>query len=66
MRNSYRILAEKFERKRPLERPRHKWEDNIGTCFIELGREDITWIRLVQYGDELRAPANTVIISWVP
>ena len=27
-RNAYRILVEKPERKRPLERPRSRWEDN--------------------------------------
>jgi hypothetical protein len=28
-RNAYRILVGKLEGKRPLERPRHMWEDNI-------------------------------------
>jgi hypothetical protein len=28
-RNAYRILVEKSERKRPLEKPRRRWEDNI-------------------------------------
>jgi hypothetical protein len=30
--NSYRILVEKPEEKRPLGRPRRRWEDNIVTC----------------------------------
>jgi hypothetical protein len=28
MRNVYKILDRKPERKRPFGRPRHKWEDN--------------------------------------
>jgi hypothetical protein len=28
-RNVYRVLVGKPERKRPLERPRHRWEDAI-------------------------------------
>jgi hypothetical protein len=28
-RKAYRILVEKPKRKRPLERPRHRWEDGI-------------------------------------
>jgi hypothetical protein len=27
--NTYKILARKPDRKRPLRRPRHGWEDNI-------------------------------------
>jgi hypothetical protein len=29
MRNSYKVLLGKPERKRPLGRPRYRWEDNI-------------------------------------
>jgi hypothetical protein len=29
MRNMFKILVGKSEGKRPLERPRHRWEDNI-------------------------------------
>jgi hypothetical protein len=29
MRNAYKILVGKSEGKRPLERPRYRWEDNI-------------------------------------
>ena len=32
-RSAYRDLVEKPERKRPLVRPRHRWEDNIKTDF---------------------------------
>jgi hypothetical protein len=32
-RGVYRVLVGKPERKRPLWRPRHKWEDNINVDF---------------------------------
>jgi hypothetical protein len=34
-RNACRIFVGKPEGKRPLGRPRHRWEDNIKICFIE-------------------------------
>jgi hypothetical protein len=36
-RNAYRILVGKQERKRPLERPRRRWEDNIKMELRERG-----------------------------
>ena len=33
----YVVLDGKQERKRPLERPRHRWEDNIKTDLQEVG-----------------------------
>jgi hypothetical protein len=37
-RGVYRVLVEKPEGKRPLERPRHRWEDNIKMDLQEVGR----------------------------
>jgi hypothetical protein len=37
MRNVYSILIGKPEGKRPLGRPRHKWEDNIRMDLSEVG-----------------------------
>jgi hypothetical protein len=37
-RNAYRILVGKPEGKRPLERPRYRWVDNIKMDIIETGR----------------------------
>jgi len=34
---AYRVLVGKLEEKRPLERPRHKWEDNIKMDLQEVG-----------------------------
>jgi hypothetical protein len=37
VRNEYRVFAGKLEGKRPLRRPRCKWEDNIEMDLIEIG-----------------------------
>jgi hypothetical protein len=36
-RNAYRILVGKPKGKSPLERPRHRWEDNIAMDLREIG-----------------------------
>jgi hypothetical protein len=36
-RSAYRILVGKPEGKRSLERPRHKWDDNIKMDLVEVG-----------------------------
>jgi hypothetical protein len=52
MRNAYNILVGKPEGKRPLRRPRHRWEDNILMEFLEVGWESVDWIHLAQYRDQ--------------
>jgi hypothetical protein len=45
-RNAYRILLRKPEGKRPLGRPRHRWEDNIRMDLRE--RENwVVWTGLI-------------------
>jgi len=39
MRNAYKIFVGKPEGKRPLGRPRRRWEDNIRLDLREIGRE---------------------------
>jgi hypothetical protein len=41
-------LVRKLEGRRPLGRPRHKWEDNIRRDLTEIGWEGVDWIHLVQ------------------
>jgi len=41
MRNYYKILVRKPERKRPRGRPRRRWEDNIRMDLREIGREGV-------------------------
>ena len=50
-RGIYRILVGKPEGKRPLGRPRHRWEDNIKMDLQEEGCGDIDWIKLAQDRD---------------
>jgi hypothetical protein len=49
--NAYRILVGKPEEKRPLGRPRHRWEDSIKIDLREIGWGGIDWIDLSQDRD---------------
>ena len=40
----YRDLVGKHEGKRPLGRPRHRWEDNTRMDLQEVGCEGMDWI----------------------
>jgi hypothetical protein len=48
LRNAYKILVWKAEVKRPLVRPRCRWEDNIKLDLRKIGSECVDWIRLAQ------------------
>jgi hypothetical protein len=54
-RGAYRVLVGKPERKRPLGRPRHRWEDNIMMDLQEVGCGCEDWIGLAQDRDSCRA-----------
>ncbi|KAJ4448530.1 hypothetical protein ANN_10548 [Periplaneta americana] len=54
-RNAYRVLVGRPERKRPLGRPRRRWEDNIKMDLREVGYDDRDWINLAQDRDQWRA-----------
>jgi len=45
-RDLHRALFSRPEGKRPLGRPRHRWEDNIKTDLKEIGIGGANWIRL--------------------
>jgi hypothetical protein len=47
-RKLYRVLVEKPEGKRPLGRPRHRWEDGIRMDLGEIGWGSVEWIQLAQ------------------
>jgi hypothetical protein len=64
--NTYRILVGKPEGKRPLERPRRRWVDNIKMDLREIGWCGMDWIRLAQDRDQWRALVNTVMNHRVP
>jgi hypothetical protein len=44
MRNSFKILVRKPERKTPLRRTRRRWEDNIRMDLRETGLEVVDWL----------------------
>ncbi|KAJ4448462.1 hypothetical protein ANN_10478 [Periplaneta americana] len=54
-RNAYRVLVGRPEGKRPLGRPRRRWEDNIKMHLREVGYDDREWINLAQDRDQWRA-----------
>jgi len=43
---TYRVLMGKPEEKRPLRRPRQRWEDNIKIDLQEVGCGGMDWIEL--------------------
>jgi hypothetical protein len=65
-RERYRVLVGRPEGKRPLERPRHRWEDNIKMDLREIGIDGVNWILLAQDRVQWRAFVNTVMNLWVP
>ncbi|KAJ4444528.1 hypothetical protein ANN_06322 [Periplaneta americana] len=54
-RNAYRVLVGRLEGKRPLGRPRRRWEDNIKMCLRKVGYDDRDWVNLAQDRDQWRA-----------
>ena len=62
----YRALVGKPERKRPLARPRRRWEDNIQMDLQEVGCGRIDWIELAQVRDRWRAFVIAVMNFRVP
>ncbi|KAJ4446767.1 hypothetical protein ANN_13464 [Periplaneta americana] len=65
-RNAYRVLVGRPEGKRPLERPRRRWEDNIKMDLREVGYDDGDWINLAQYRDQWRAYVRAAMNLRVP
>jgi len=59
-------LVGKPEGKRPLGRPRRRWEDNIKMDLQEVGCGSIEWIELAQDRDRWQAHVNAVMNLQVP
>ena len=67
MRGVYRIFMTKPEGKRPLGRPRRRWEDNIKMDLQEVvGGDCGDWMELDQDRDRWRALVSTVKNRRVP
>jgi hypothetical protein len=61
-RNVYRVLVGKPGGKRPLERPRRRWNGGIKMDLREVGwGGDVEWIHLAQDRDRWRAVVNAVM-----
>jgi hypothetical protein len=54
------ILVGKPEGKRPLGRPRRRWEDGIRMDLRDIGLGDVDWIRLAQDRDRWRDVVSAV------
>ena len=61
-----KVLVGKPERKRPLGRPRHRWEDNIKMDLEEVGRSCGDWMELAQDRDRWQVLVSMVMNSGVP
>ena len=64
-RDVHRVLVGKPEGKRPLGRPRRRWDDNIKMDLREVGGGG-DWIELDEDRDRWRALVNTVMNLRVP
>ena len=62
----YRVLVGKPEGKRPLGRPRRRWEDNINMDLQEVGCEGMDWIELAQDRDRWRAFVSAAMNLQIP
>jgi hypothetical protein len=62
----HRVLVAKAEGKRPLGRPRRRWEDSIKMDLQEVGGGRGDWMELAQYRDGWRALVSTVKNFRVP
>jgi len=65
-RGVYRVLVEKPEGRRPLGRPRRRWEDNIRMDLREVGYGCVDWMDLAQDRDRWRALVSAVMNLRVP
>jgi hypothetical protein len=72
-RKVYKVLVGKPEGKRPLGRPRRRWEDGIRMDLREIGLGGVDWIRLSQdgpvagcceCGDEPSGSCATELVSY--
>jgi hypothetical protein len=61
MRNAYSIFVGTSEGKRPLGRPRSRWEHNIRINFREIWWDGVECLHLAQDRDQWRAVVNTVM-----
>ena len=64
IRGAYRVLVGKP--KRPLGRPRHRWEGNATMVCKEISCESVNWVDRAQEGDKWHAVVNVVMNRQFP
>jgi hypothetical protein len=62
----YSVLVGRPKGKKPLERPRRRWKDNIRLDLREIRIDGANWIQLAQHRVQCRAFVNTVMDLRVP
>ena len=65
-RGAYRVLVGKPEEKRPLGRPRHRWENSIKMDLQEMRLGSLDWIDVAESRDGWRVVMNVVMNLRVP
>ena len=60
-RDVYRVLVGTTDGKRPLGRPRHRWEDNMKMDVQEVECECMDWIDVVEDRNRWQALVNAVL-----
>jgi len=65
-RGVYRVLVGRPEGRRPLGRPRRRWEDNIKTDLRKVGCGCLDWMELAQDRDRWRALVSAVMNLRIP
>ena len=65
-RSAFKVLTGKPTEKRPLGRPRRRWEDNIRMDLEEIGINAGDWVDLAQDRNYCRSLVNAALNLWVP
>ena len=66
VRSAFKILTGTPIGKRPLGKPRHRWEDSISMDLKEIGINTRNWVDLAQDRDYWRALVIVALNLWVP